>query len=127
MGKGRKFGDTIVISLLVLVLAGAVALADELGDIPPKGKLSLVVLGTPTCPPCIRMKPILEKIGRQYAEKATVIPVDISIHPEQAARFGVKAIPVEVFFDADGREIYRHLGFMSEKDILDQFKKMGLD
>ena len=126
MGKRRILGNTVVISLLVLALAGAVASAGELGDIPPKGKLSLVVLGTPTCPPCIRMKPILEKIGRQYAEKVAVIPVDVSIHTEQAARFGVKAIPVEVFFDADGREVYRHVGFMSEKDILNQFRKMGL-
>jgi len=126
MGEGHKFRRAVIISLLVLVLAGSQASAGELGDIPPKGKLSLVILGTPTCPPCVRMKPILEKIGKQYAEKAAVIPIDVGIHTEQMARFGVKVIPVEIFFDADGREVYRHLGFMSEKDILDQFKKMGL-
>jgi thioredoxin 1 len=127
MGERRKFRIVVVISLLVLVLAGSQAAAGGLDDIPPRGKLSLVVLGTPICPPCIRMKPVLEKLGKQYAEKAAVIPIDVSIHPEQAARFGVKAIPVEVFYDADGREVYRHVGFMSEKDIVDQFKKMGLE
>ena len=88
---------------------------------------TLVVLGTPSCPPCVRMKPVLEKIGKQYAEKASVIPIDVGIHKEQLARFGVKAIPAEVFFNADGREVYRRVGFMSEQEILDQLKKMGLE
>ena len=43
------------------------------------------------------MKPILEKISWQYAEKAAVISIDVGIHTEQMARFNVKVIPVEVF------------------------------
>jgi thioredoxin 1 len=116
--------------MALLVIATGTAFAaegGELDNIPAKGMPTLVVLGTPTCPPCVRMKPILEKIARQYTEKAAVIPIDVGIYTEQMARFNVKAIPVEVFFNAAGREVYRHLGFMDEKSILDQFKKMGVE
>jgi thioredoxin 1 len=73
------------------------------------------------------MKPILEKLAGQYAGRAAVIPIDVAIHGDQIARFGVKAVPVEVFFDAAGRETYRQVGFMDEKSILNQFRKLGLE
>ena len=113
--------------MLLSAMGPLAAIAGEFDNVPAKGKPTLVVLGAPSCPPCVRMKPVLEKIGKQYAEKASVVPIDVGIHQEQMARFGVKAIPVEVFFNADGREVYRHVGFMSEKEILDQLKKMGVE
>jgi len=117
----------LLIGVLAIAIGAFTVSAGEFDNIPAKGMPTLVVLGTPSCPPCIRMKPILEKIGRQYAERVAVLPIDVGIHKEQMARFKVKAIPVEIFFNADGREVYRHLGFMDERAILDQFKKMGLD
>lgn len=123
----RRHPRVLILGVLVLLFTAFRAVAGEFDNIPEKGVPTLVVLGTPSCPPCVRMKPVLEKIGRQYAGKASVIPIDVGIHAEQMARFGVKAIPVTVFFNADGGEVYRHLGFMSEKEILDQLKKMGLE
>jgi len=123
----RRHARVLILGVLVLLFTAFRAAAGEFDNIPVKGMPTLVVLGTPSCPPCVRMKPVLEKIGKQYAEKASVIPIDVGIHKEQLARFGVKAIPVEVFFNADGREVYRRVGFMSEHEILDQLKKMGLE
>lgn len=31
-----------------------------------------------------------------------------------------------IFFDKDGKEVYRHMEFMKEKDIVEQLKKMGV-
>jgi thioredoxin 1 len=96
-------------------------------DVPAKGMPTLVVLGTPACPPCIRMKPILEEMAERYKGKAAVVPIDILVHPDQAQRFKVKAIPVEIFFNAEGREMFRHLGYMDAQSIREQFRKMGLE
>ena len=119
--------QALIIVVLSLAIAAFRASAGEFDNVPAKGKPSLLILGTPSCPPCIRMKPILEKIATQYREKASVVPIDVSIYKDQMVRFNVKAIPVEIFFDADGREVYRHLGFMDENSILGQFKKIGLE
>ena len=116
----------LLIGVLAVAIGAFTASAGEYDDIPAKNMPTLLVLGTQSCPACSRMKPILEKIGRQYAEKVAVLPIDVGIHKQQMERFKVKAIPVEIFFTADGREIYRHLGFMDEGAILDQFKTMGV-
>ena len=114
-------------AVVLMAMEAASAIAGEFDNVPAKGLPTLVVLGTPSCPPCIRMKPVLEKLAGQFAGRAAVVPIDVAIHMDQMIRFRVKAIPVEVFFNADGSEAFRHVGFMSEKEILDQLKKMGLE
>jgi len=86
-----------------------------------------VVLGTPSCPPCMRMKPILEKLASLYAGRAAIVPIDLEVHQDQMIRFKVKSIPVQVFFNTQGIETYRHVGYMDERSIVDQFKKLGLE
>ena len=43
-----------------------------------------------------------------------------------AGRFGIQSIPVQVFFDKTGNEVFRHTGFFAEKEVLNQLQKMGV-
>jgi thioredoxin 1 len=45
----------------------------------------------------------------------------------QAGRFGISVIPTQIFFDREGKEVYRRVGFMSEEAIVAQLKKMGVE
>lgn len=96
-------------------------------QIPVKGMVTMVDLGAKSCIPCKMMEPVLEKLERQYRGKAAIVFIDISVHRDAARRFGIRAIPTQIFFDKEGREVHRHLGFMSEKDIVAQLKKMGVE
>jgi thioredoxin 1 len=96
-------------------------------DVPVKGMATLVDLGAKSCIPCKMMDPILQKMDRRYEGKAAVVFIDVRYYPEQARRFGIQGIPSQIFFDRDGREVYRHTGFMSESQIVAQFKRMGID
>jgi thioredoxin 1 len=127
MKSFRHASLSILITMLICSLWALQTTAGEFDTVPAKGVVTLVVLGTPSCPPCIRMKPTLEKLAGQYAGRAAVVPIDVAIHQDQIVRFGVKAIPVQVFFNSEGREAYRHVGYMSEGSIVDQFKKLGLE
>ena len=73
------------------------------------------------------MAPILVKMEKQYENKATIVFIDVWKHNEQAKRFGIRAIPTQIFFNEDGKEIYRHVGFMDENAIVNQLKKMGVE
>jgi len=42
------------------------------------------------------------------------------------AKYGVRAIPTQIFFDSKGREVFRHVGFYSKRDILTTWKKIGV-
>ena len=91
--------------------------ADDFNSVPVKGMVTMIDLGAKKCIPCKMMAPIMEKMEKVYKEKAAIVFIDVWEHREQASRFKIRAIPTQIFFDKDGREVYRHLGFMSEKDI----------
>jgi thioredoxin 1 len=72
------------------------------------------------------MAPILTKLQNEYKDRAAIVFIDVWKYKEPAQRFGIRAIPTQIFFDADGKEVSRHVGFMSEKDIVAQLTRMGV-
>ena len=95
-------------------------------DVPVKGMVTMVDLGAGECIPCKMMAPILIKLEKQYAGKAAVVFLDVWKDRAPAKRFGIRAIPTQIFFDKDGKEVYRHEGFLSEEEIIRRFKDMGV-
>jgi len=96
-------------------------------SLPVKGKVTLIDLGSNSCIPCKMMAPILEKIKERYQGKAEVIVIDIYKYRDQAPRFKIRAIPTQIFFNEKGDEVFRHLGFMSEKDIVSKMRELGVN
>ena len=95
--------------------------------LPVKGMVTMIDLGAKSCIPCKMMAPILVKLEKKYDGKASIVFIDVWKNKDQAKRFKIRAIPTQIFFDNAGREIYRHVGFMSEKAIIRQLKKIGVD
>jgi len=99
----------------------------EFNNLPVKDMVTMVDLGAKKCVPCKMMAPILKKLEKVYKQKAVISFIDVWQHREQAKRFKIRAIPTQIFFNRDGEEIYRHVGFLSEKEIVAQLKKMGVE
>jgi thioredoxin 1 len=95
-------------------------------DVPIKGMVTMIDLGAKKCIPCKMMAPILERLKKAYSGKAGIIFIDVWKNGSQSKRFSVQAIPTQIFFDKDGNEVYRHVGFMKEEAIVEQLKKMGV-
>lgn len=115
----------LLITLLTLVCHGA-GYAEDFQNLPVKGMVTMIDLGAKKCVPCKMMAPILEKMKKAYEGKAAIIFIDVWQNKSQAGRFGIRAIPTQIFFDADGKEISRHVGFMSEAQIAGQLAQMGV-
>jgi thiol-disulfide isomerase/thioredoxin len=90
------------------------------------GKPCLVDFGASGCRPCDMMAPILEELRKEYTGIANVEFIDVREHQILGSRYGVSSIPVQVFFDKDGKEFYRHVGFFPKNNILAKFKEMGV-
>ena len=92
-----------------------------------RGKLpKLVDLGRGTCIPCKKMAPILEELTREYQGRAVVEVIDLRDRPGAAQEYGIKLIPTQVFFDKDGKEVWRHEGFLAKDQIVAKFTEMGV-
>lgn len=92
-----------------------------------QGKLpKLVDLGRGTCIPCKKMAPILEELAREYQGRAVVEVIDLRDKPGAAQEYGIKLIPTQVFFDTDGKEVWRHEGFLAKDQIVAKFTELGV-
>jgi thioredoxin len=98
----------------------------EAVNVPVKGMATMVDLGANECIPCKMMVPVMEKVEKKYKGKAAVVFIDVWKNREPARRFGIRAIPTQIFFDKQGKEVHRHEGFLSEAEIDRVFKNMGV-
>ncbi len=121
----------LAVSALFLALTAgtlpAFEKSQDFGSVPVKGMVTMIDLGAKKCIPCKMMAPILEKLKKVYDGKAAIVFIDVWKNRGQAKRFGIQYIPTQIFFNSDGKEIYRHVGFMGEKDIIAQLQKMGVE
>jgi thioredoxin 1 len=87
----------------------------------------LLDLGSTNCIPCKLMAPILEELREEYRGRMEVTFVDVRRNPDAARQHRIQIIPTQIFFDASGVELERHVGFMSKDDILATWRKLGVD
>jgi thioredoxin 1 len=85
--------------------------------------------GAKKCMPCIKMVPILDQLSVEYKDYFTVKFTDvwISKNIREAKNFGIESIPTQIFFDKNSKELWRHTGYISKKDILSKWKSLGYD
>lgn len=90
------------------------------------GKPTVIDLGARTCIPCKKMAPILESLSGEYRGRASVLFIDVHEDTVAAQNFRVQMIPTQIFFNAQGKEVKRHIGFMDKTDIVKELKTAGL-
>lgn len=86
----------------------------------------LVDLGATKCIPCKMMAPILEELAKEYKGKLDVQFIDVWENQKAGQKYGIKSIPTQIFYDANGKEFFRHEGFFSKEDILAKFEAQGI-
>jgi thioredoxin 1 len=120
--------------LLAICFTGTAAAAAELPSANEaairaalaSGKPTIADFGARTCIPCKKMAPILEELSRELKGKANVTFTDVWENPRQAQDYRVQMIPTQIFFDARGKEVKRHMGFINKADIIAELKKAGM-
>ena len=90
------------------------------------GKPSLVDFGSTGCRPCDMLAPILETLKKKYAGKLNVLFIHVGQEQVLAARYGIQSIPIQFFYDKEGKEIFRHVGFWPQVEIEKKLAEMGV-
>ncbi len=81
------------------------------------GRPSIIELGTKTCPYCKALYPIMGKLSTEFKGRMNVLIVDLEDQQNVARRYDVSAVPVILFYDAQGKQVHRFEGFMSYNDL----------
>ncbi|MBM3324274.1 MAG: thioredoxin family protein [Calditrichaeota bacterium] len=122
-----------IVLVVVIAVAGIIFLKRGSDSQPIGGPLpgssglpELVDLGGKFCKSCKAMAPILDEVSKEYAGRAKVTVIDVREDKEAGRRYGVRVIPTQIFFDANGKEVYRHEGFLGKDEIKAQFTSLGV-
>ena len=87
----------------------------------------MVDLGAGKCIPCKMMAPILEDLKKTLTGKLDVQFIDVWESPDAGKKYEINVIPTQIFYDASGKELFRHEGFFSKDDILAKWKEFGVN
>jgi thioredoxin 1 len=91
-------------------------------------EVTFVELGSKNCIPCKMMQPVMDKIEKSYAGKVKVVFHDVWTDEGRpyGQKYGIRAIPTQVFLDKNGEEFFRHTGFFPEEAIVKLLQEQGV-
>ncbi len=100
--------------------------SSEIPEIPAKDMVTMIDIGAKECIPCKMMAPIMDSLEKEYEGRAAIVFIDVWKNKEQGKRFGIRSIPTQIFYDKEGKEVYRHEGFLSKESIVAQLEQLGV-
>lgn len=93
-----------------------------------KYKVTFIELGSVRCIPCQKMQPLMKSIETKYGKEVKVVFYDVWT-PEGkpfTEKYGIEAIPTQVFLDENGKEFSRHEGYFPEEELVKVLKTKGV-
>jgi len=92
-------------------------------------KVTFIELGSVNCIPCKMMQPVMDDLRREYPRDVKVVFYDVWTEAGRpyGRQYGIRAIPTQVFLDAEGKEFYRHEGFFPKEQLVQVLKKKGVE
>lgn len=87
----------------------------------PNDRIVLVDFGADWCPPCVKMKPVIEELKEEQPGKFIVINIDAGIHTNVLATMHIKNIPGFIIYK-NGKQVWRREGVVSKDDFLKQIQ-----
>jgi len=125
--SGQETGAAVDVMSAGKVAQQEVPTKNQPAQLVGKGLPALIDLGAGTCIPCKMMAPILEELKTEFAGRMQVEFLDIREDSNLIQAYALRVIPTQIFYDASGKELFRHEGFFSKEDILAKWKKLGVD
>ena len=93
-----------------------------------KYKVTFIELGSVRCIPCQKMQPVMKAVEEKYGDQVKVVFHDVWT-PEGkpfGTKYGIEAIPTQVFLDENGKEFSRHVGYFPEEELVKVLKEKGV-
>ena len=85
-------------------------------DVLQSDKPALVDFWAEWCGPCKMIAPLLDEAAGDYAERMSVVKLNVDENPNTAQKFGIRSIPTLILFK-DGAVQAQKLGAMSKSQL----------
>lgn len=128
--KKMLHGASMVLALAFLLAGCTKSASTQPADGGPESGVlvTFVELGSVNCIPCRMMQPIMRDIESTYRGQVRVVFHDVWTEEGKpyVKKYGIRAIPTQVFLDAKGAEYFRHEGFFSKEKLTEILRVKGV-
>lgn len=82
--------------------------------------------GKGSCKACKEMGELIYRLKKSHPHYR-LFYIDIGRDRKAAADHGIQMIPTQLFFNGEGKEVYRHVGGFTTEGFMQTLKKYGFD
>jgi thioredoxin 1 len=107
-----------------LALLGPALPALAQGAAPSPGKPALYEFGAGYCYSCKEMAKIMAELQPVYSDRVEFRLVYADKEKELFKQYSIMLIPTQVFLDASGKEVERHIGPLTRDEIIQKLKDL---
>jgi thioredoxin 1 len=91
---------------------------------PTKGKPALYEFGAKYCIPCKEMKEVMAALKTSHGDQVEFRMVYSDEEKPLFEQYKIVLIPTQVFFDASGKEVDRHIGALPKEEVLQKLREL---
>ena len=123
-----KFGRHSVVGLVCLVMAFLVLWqplpTQAQGAAPAKAKPALYEFGAGYCVSCKEMAKIMAELTTSHSDQVEFRMVYVDKEEALFKQYKIMLIPTQVFLDAAGKEVDRHVGALPKEEVIKKLKEL---
>ena len=123
-----KFWRHAVVGLVCLLMGflvvGQALPAQAQGAASATGKPALYEFGAGYCFSCKEMTKIMAELTKSHSDQVEFRMVYVDKEKPLFEQYKIMLIPTQVFLDASGKEVDRHIGALSKEDVLKKLKEL---
>jgi thioredoxin 1 len=89
-----------------------------------KARPALYEFGARWCIPCKEMQQVMAALKQQYDDQLEVRMVYVDEQKPLFEQYKIMLIPTQVFMDAQGKEVDRHIGALPKEEVIKKLKDL---
>lgn len=120
----RVFISSLTLLLGLLLFPGLPLSAQAPSSQP--GKPAVYEFGAKNCLPCLQMQKIMAELKQSHGHLVEFRMVYADEQRDLFAQYKIMLIPTQVFLDANGKELDRHIGALSKEELLKKLNELKL-
>ena len=98
--------------------------AQAQGAAPATGKPALYEFGAGYCASCKDMAKVMAELTTTHSDQVEFRMVYVDKEKPLFEQYKIMLIPTQVFLDASGKEVERHIGALTKEEVLKKLKEL---
>ena len=92
----------------------------------PQKRPALYEFGAKTCTACIQMQKVMAELKASHGDKVEFRLVYADEERDLFREYRIMLIPTQVFLNAKGKEVDRHIGPLTKEEVLQKLKELKI-